>query len=327
MTFISINDAFTNPNSPWYYVVGSAFLVLIIAALVIFVLVSKRKHAAEEKKMTDVEITDTLPPEAQSEQDSAVEEKAEDSEIVQEADTHSDTDEKKVDEGAEATAEAIENAPEAKEYVAPPEEVVAEKEEQKQEQPKPATRKKKEEKQPTIILVNANKAEIKPAAEKAPATKSPTTAKKPTATKKPQKPFIDRLLAAKEVHGIYNELKNAILSYPGMKAKLGKESESFTFAAETKAEISLDGNKVVLNVAVDPDGVKEFGAVADDGALKTRLNVSTTNIDSAQRLITYTMNISMLTRNDKHRHVDYIQNAINAKNKAKAKQSATKAKK
>ena len=325
MIFISANDAFANPNSPWYYVVGSAFLVLIIAALVVYLLVSKKKREAAEKKI-DVEITDTLPPDAHevdntksdndSQEDSPVPEETDDKpttapeEPVEEVKDRPEQNSEIKEEKAEVSkVEEKVNEPAAEENAHQPE--------QKQ---KPKVRKTNT---PIVKMVKETGAETKPSEEikQAPAPKKTTTT-----AKKTQKPFVDRLIAAKDAHGVYNELKNAILSYPGMKAKLNKDGETFSFATQNKAEISLDGTKIMLKVAVNPEDAAQFGAQACDGELKTKLVVSTGNIDNANKLITYAMNMSMLTRNDKHRHVDYVQNAINAKNKAKAKQSAAKKK-
>ena len=312
MTFISANDAFTNPNSPWYYVVGSAFLVLIIAALVIFILVSKKKRAANERKLDEAEtISDTKSPDEIA-----------DSDAVENNNNAPITDEKRED------SEATEPEPEKSSETEGQQPEEQQKPEENEVHAQSVSEEREEEpeiEQPIIQAESSEKAEEPEKLEKQESAEKVESAQKPikktaTTAKKSQKPFIDRLIADKEVHGVYNELKNTILSYPGMKAKLGKDCETFAFGAENKAEISLVGKEMILKLAVDHGAVpSQFGAEEADGELKTKLVASESNIDAAQKLIMFAMNISMLTRNDRHRRVDYVQNAINAKNRAKAK--------
>ena len=112
-----------------------------------------------------------------------------------------------------------------------------------------------------------------------------------------------------------------ILSYPGIKAKLDKEGEGFFFGVEKKAAIALDGSNVELYLALDPSAVpSQFDVTATgDAALPVKLVVKESKMDSAQRLIVYAMNVSMLSRNDRHRYVDYVQKAQEAKQRAKKK--------
>lgn len=42
MTFFS--NVFNDPSSPWYYVIGVLFLVLIFGALAAYIVLSKRKN-------------------------------------------------------------------------------------------------------------------------------------------------------------------------------------------------------------------------------------------------------------------------------------------
>ncbi len=316
MTLISANDAFTNPNNPWYYVIGAAFLVLIIAALVIYIAVSKKKNAKHGEKFADAEkISDTKAPDENSEEQESVEQNHT-AEMTDSQPENKETDD------AEEKAEESENTDKT-EKVEEAERV--EKAEKDEEPQQPIIEQKAEE--PTKAAATEELPKETEKAEKPAAKTESATKKRTTPAKKTQKPFIDRLIAEKTVHAVYNELKNTILSYPGMKAKLGKDGETFVFAAESKAELSLDGKVIVLKLAVDPDVVpQQYGAETADGELKTKLAVSESKIDDAQKLIMFAMNISMLTRNDRHRRVDYVQNAINAKNRAKS-QSSSKSKK
>lgn len=122
------------------------------------------------------------------------------------------------------------------------------------------------------------------------------------------------------MHSVYNELKNTILSYPGVKAKLAKEGEAFYFGEDKKAWLELADGGIMLRLAVDPATVPEqYGATAEDGELPTALLVVEEKIDGAQKLIFFAMNVAMLTRNANRRYVDYVQNAVNAKRRAAAK--------
>ena len=49
MNFLSsAADAFTNPDSVWYYVIGVVFLVLIFGALAVYIVVSNKHKKAKE---------------------------------------------------------------------------------------------------------------------------------------------------------------------------------------------------------------------------------------------------------------------------------------
>ena len=313
MVLLSALDAFTNPDSPWYYVVGTAFLVLIFVALGLYVGLSnkKKKRDAQNADMTAMEekIEGTAPPEDISEPAPAENEPEQ---------VKDETVEPVVEEQHPEPEQQVEKEPE---NTLEPEPV---KEETKQ---KPPARKKKVTVEPVIKIVGQKRPQpaattkTAPTEKPAAATKAPTQTKTAsTATRKaPQKPFIDRLIAAKEAHGVYNELKNTILSYPGIKAKLTKENEQFMFGQDKKAEIALNGQTVELYLAVDSSTVPaQFGAQKAEGELPTLLKVAESKIDDAQKLIVYAMNVSMLTRNDKHRRVNYVQKAIDAKKKAQA---------
>ncbi len=151
-------------------------------------------------------------------------------------------------------------------------------------------------------------------------TAAKTPAAKSTQKKSADKAFVDRLIGAKSVHSVYNELKNTILSYPGVKAKLNKDGEEFRFGEDKKAALMLNGDVMELYLAVDPATVPEqLGAAAADGELPTKLDVAEDRIDNAQKLIFFAMNVAMLTRNANRRYVDYVQNAISAKQRSAAK--------
>ena len=74
MIFIS-TDAFNNPDSPLYYIVGAIFLLLICGALAAYLLVSKHLQnkkggdaaGVEAKDGSDLEETDSAAPEESNE--------------------------------------------------------------------------------------------------------------------------------------------------------------------------------------------------------------------------------------------------------------------
>ncbi len=111
-----------------------------------------------------------------------------------------------------------------------------------------------------------------------------------------------------------------MLSYPGVKAKLTKEREEFYFGTDKKAAIALDGSTVELYLSIAPESMpSQFKAEKSDGELPTLYKVTEDKIDDARKMIVFAMNVSMLTRNDRHRYVDYVQKAIDAKQRAKKK--------
>ena len=339
----ALSDAFTNPDSPWYYVIGVAFLLLVFGALAVYIVVSGKKRKAKEAK------------EAKERENAAQPTEAEANTTDVSSDAANNTQEPAPDEEKAENAEEVINdeavtASEVTEAETPQETAIAEeKEEAADREPAPAEQETNEkdakkstkanaaEEEPKLVMVKkeptAKKtAEPKPAPKKSNVIKidvpedEKKTEKKPatTATKKKTttaKPFIDRLIAAKELHGVYNELKNTVLSYPGIKAKLSKENEVFSFGTDKKAAFELAVDAIVLKLYIDPaTAPKQLGATASgDAELPTLLKVKHENIDNAQKLIVFAMNVALLTRNDKHRHTDYVKNAINAKAKAKAK--------
>lgn len=354
----SVKDAFTNPDSPWYYAIGSVFLVLIIVAIVVYMVVSKKRAKKSDTADTaeNIDKADTAENVGDAENADTTENVG-DAENADNKDI-SETDEVACDEPVPAAEvetqddSAKEPAPivsenpaeepiqTAEEPTAGPEKPVAEEHAEKEAEhvdeikepesaqdepitepapkPKKAPVKKPATKKTEPAAPAAPAAESESATEPVPAKKP--AAKKPAAKKAADKPFIDRLIATKPAHGVYNELKNTILSYPGMKAKLTKDDEQFFFGTDKKAAISLDGETVTLKLGLARDKVPSQFAVTDgDGDLPTAMVVGDTEIDAAQRLITFTMNVSLLTRNDRHRHTDYIQKAIDAKTRAKKK--------
>lgn len=310
------SDAFINPDSPWYYIVGVICLVLVFAALAVYIVVSgKRKKAKEKREAEAKTATEVEPPEQSDGNDNttATESSSEKDEPAPEPSAVA-VDSDSVE---PVSTETAEKAPDATDETSV--ETINERAEPEQEKIEAEEKAERTEETAAKPVETEKEQPQTPVAEDAVAEKKPkTAAAKP---KKAVKPFIDRLIAAKNLHGVYNELKNTVLSYPGIKAKITKEEETFLFGTEKKAALALGEDSIELRLYIDPaTAPKQLGAEkADDAELPTRLTVTETNIDGAQKLIIYAMNVALLTRNDRRRRVDYVKNAIAAKAKAKKK--------
>lgn len=323
-------DAFDNPNSPVYYIVGCLFLLLVFAALAVYIVFSNKRAKKSNDKAKEAETTaDRAETEPNKEKETAKEE-ADDNTDVNAKTNGAIEEEKLVDDetpsaaGENENAETVITTKDESEYGAESNKEEAPTEEKTTEETTVI-----EDKQESSVVSPTEQAEnAKVSASKAEnaSEKTATTRqKKPAQPKKPrttaQKPFIDRLIADKSVHAIYNELKNTILSYPGVKAKLTKDEEQFVFGADKKAAIALKDSVIELYLNVDDSAVPSaFGVEkATSGDLPTVLTVAENNIDAAQKAVTFAMNVSMLTKNDRRRRIDYIEKAIEAKNRAKKK--------
>ncbi len=310
------SDAFINPDSPWYYVVGVICLVLVFAALAVYIVVSgKRKKAKEKREAEAKAATEVEPPEQSDGNDNttATESSSENDEPTPEPSAVA-VDSDSVDTVPTETAEQTPDA-----TAETPVETINETAEPEQDKGETAEKAEKTEEIAAKSVETEKEQPQAPVADDAVAEKKPKTAA--AKSKKAVKPFIDRLIAAKNLHGVYNELKNTVLSYPGIKAKITKEEETFLFGTEKKAALALGEDSIELRLYIDPaTAPKQLGAEkSEDAELPTRLTVTETNIDGAQKLIIYAMNVALLTRNDRHRRVDYVKNAIAAKAKAKKK--------
>ncbi len=332
----SVKDAFTNPDNPWYYVIGSAFLVLLIAAIVVYSIVTKKRAAKNQSKEEHVEgesvgeaavedkeenednaVKDHSDSEEQSVSDKPVDENKDGIEQEErpadvtvtgaaEAENNSAVDEIAEEKKAEQDSET-ESKPDARNDATPSENAVVP--DAAEENDEPA---EKGEQEQSVATGEEAETQAKPAAKK-PAAKKPAE-KKTSATK----PFIDRLIADSGVHGVYNEIKNTLLAYPGIKAKLTREDEQFYFGTEKKAAVALERGCIVLYLSNDPKSIPtQFKVKPAEGDLPAKLRVTEDIADDAHKLIVFAMNVSMLTRNDKHRYTDYIQKAIDAKHRAK----------
>lgn len=323
-------DAFDNPNSPAYYIVGCIFLALVFAALAVYIIVSKKlakkaadkqndgRSATEQAEAEPNKETETIVAEADEntnadgKTDGVIEEKKLADDETPSAAAENENTESVIttrdesEDGAENNKEEIPN-----EYKTTEEITVTE---DKQESAVVS---------PTEQAENAKDSAAK--TENASEKTATTQQKKPAQPKKSrttaQKTFIDRLIADKSVHAIYNELKNTILSYPGVKAKLTKDEEQFVFGTDKKAAVALKTEGIELYLNVDHSAVPSaFGVKkSETGDLPTVLTVTESNIDAANKAVTFAMNVSMLTKNDRRRRIDYIAKAIEAKDRAKKK--------
>lgn len=322
ITLLSTLDAFNNPDSPWYYVVGAAFLLLIFAALAVYIVVSgKRKKKLENSDNVTENCAGSKsiePDDADAKAESKEAETTEkpiSAEINAEQEREQKPERKQADEADKANEKSQVVAPQDRKN---PEKPAAARATQAKKSEETAGTKKSEE--PEKLPDTEDKPQTTEPEHKTPEPyargASAAKPKKPT-----DKPFIDRLIATKSVHGVYNELKNTILSYPGIKARLTKDNEQFYFGAEKKASLALKDGAIEMGLKVDPRSMPaqfEVRALYISD-LPTRITVTDANIDGAQKAITFAMNVSMLTKNERHRYTDYVRNAVNAKNRAKKK--------
>ena len=138
---------------------------------------------------------------------------------------------------AAAPAPAVVEAPKAE-----PAPVV---EEPAKEEPKPEPEPVKEEPAPAPVV------EVKP--EPVPLfTKKPEEPGKPEAPKYERITFAERLLKSdKELHDLYNELKNEILSY-GVKSRISAVGDTFRLHKKMYVRITVAGKSLKLYFALDP---------------------------------------------------------------------------
>lgn len=334
----SASDAFSNPDSPLYYVIGSLFLVLLIGALAVYFVISKKR----EKKADDGQTGENGSADASADDRSDVDgQESADAETTDDGgnknnivDGDNNINAESADgenaDGKEKEAETQNDAADGnndpvatanEESRSEPNERAAAQESEASEQPAAEP----EQRSATDGVADERDGQhAEPSQKKEKTGAQQKTSKKPAAKKQPAKkpagkPFIDRVIGATSVHGIYNELKNTLMSYPGIKAKLTKEREEFYFGTDKKAAIELDGG-IVLYLSVDPENMpSQFNVDKADGDLPTTLRVSESKIDSAQKAIVFAMNVSLLTRSDRTRFTDYVQKAVNAKERAKKK--------
>ncbi len=323
LNFSAVNP-FTDSGSPWYYVVGVLFLILIFAALAVYIVVSgKRKKKREQNEKTDdrTELVSTEPKNDLNEQENSAEQPTAEDEVKESNELPTEED-RKVAEDSIAVEEPIVENSGGQEREQAKETVQTESQTENAEAPteKPTEKVAKSPQKTTESKQKPKSAAPKQKSEAAAQTEKPAKQTEKQSKPKTQKPFIDRIIADKSVHGVYNAVKNVILSYPGIKAKITKEDEQFRFGEQLKAGISLESNGIVLKLAIDPNNVpSQFHVIKSDGELPVAMNVGETDIDSAGKLIMFAMNVALLTRNERHRYTDYVQNAVNAKNRAKKK--------
>ena len=71
---------------------------------------------------------------------------------------------------------------------------------------------------------------------------------------KPYKPFVNRIIdASEQTQAFYNEIKNELLSYKKIKARISKKCESFRNGRNLKAKLSIAGQTLKLFLALDPN--------------------------------------------------------------------------
>lgn len=338
----SAADAFNNPNSPYYYLVGALFLVLIFGALALYLVLVNRKKRRDAQNSTEAPVDKTTEHQSDTDNDKGTDGEKHETvtdEPPQELNANSQIHDDIPDEHAEKIESTVPDPAEQEQKTKTQEEkfeqsdaeddktlTAADQNEADTRQEPIETAIKDEHTQavkpskPKEKLLNTESEEAAPVAKSAEKAVAKSTANKKTAPKKTVKPFIDRLIATESAHNIYNSLKNIILSYPGIKAKLSKDGEKFIFGDRELSEIVLDTEKIGLYLYIDPKDVpKPLTVEKGKDGLPSLLCVEETQVDAAQRVIVYAMNVALLTRNERHRYVDYVKKAVEAKNRAKKK--------
>ena len=64
--------------------------------------------------------------------------------------------------------------------------------------------------------------------------------------------FLSRLIQSSAAQGRYTELKNALLGFAGVKARMGKAGETFRFGRQVVAKFRITGKTLSLYLALDP---------------------------------------------------------------------------
>ncbi len=133
--------------------------------------------------------------------------------------------------------------------------------EEKKEEVKPVTEEKKEEPAPAPV-VEEKKEEVKPANRQLFVKKEPVEAPKVDA-QPDQKPaeepkkyerltFAERLLQSeKDIHELYNEIKNEVLSY-GVKSRISAVGDTFRLHKKMYVRITVAGKSLKLYFALNP---------------------------------------------------------------------------
>lgn len=272
--FAAVNP-FTDSGSPWYYVVGAAFLVLIFAALALYIVLSNRRKKKlgesepQSKDEASADETQTVRP--NNIESDSVEAVSGGGEEKENSENYPDYYENEANadavqtESVQAEAETVVEQEKVEQAPDKQRENEIETKGKGEEKPMIKTSIEKNQKKKAIeteakTLVKTEKAKKAEKEVEAPTQKPPKQATKQSKPKT-QKPFIDRLIADKSAHGAYNAVKNAILSYPGIKAKITKDDEKFMFGEQTKASISLGDGGIELKLAVKPENVPDRKSV------------------------------------------------------------------
>ena len=139
--------------------------------------------------------------------------------------------------------------------------------EEKKEEPAPAPEKKVEEKKEEPVPENKPEEKVE---EPAP-TPVPVPVPEPEEKEKvvyERLTFAERLLQSdKELHAIYNELKNEILSY-GVKSRISANGDTFRLHKKMYVRITVAGKSLKLYFALNPDDYKDSKIPVQDAGNK-----------------------------------------------------------
>jgi hypothetical protein len=136
---------------------------------------------------------------------------------------------------------------------------------------------------------------------------------------KPYKPFVNRILdASEQTQEFYNIIKNELLSYKKIKARMSNKCESFRNGRALKAKLSMAGQTLKLFLALDPNEFDKNTYYHKDMSHKKsyqevplliRLK-SRRAVKRAIELIKIMMEKSDISNNPKYEEKDYIKELL-----------------
>lgn len=140
--------------------------------------------------------------------------------------------------------------------------------------------------------------------------------------RRPYKPFIDRILeASEETQGYYNQIKNELLSYKKIKARLSKKCDSFRLGRVLQAKVAMSGKTLKLYLSLNPADFdvniyhhKDMSHKKSCQLVPLLVKVkSRRGCKRAIDLITILMSNNNVLKNPKYELKDYIKELLNLK--------------
>ncbi len=318
------------PNLWWLWLLIAIIIILLIIIIILLIIIKKKNSDEEEEEKVEE------PAEPEAEKLEAVEENTEPEEPVEEAPVdevpeepveEAPVEEEPVEEEPEPVpVEAVEEIPEEPVEEAPVEEVPVEEEPVVEEPVEEAPA----EEEPVIVPVveetpveepveEAPAEEPAPIAEIAVAAAATATAAAfiLPASEKEQNALLNRSFTARliqsdaETQSYYSEIKNAMLSYKGVKSRMSWGFDTFNRGRDKCAKIQIRGKSLVVYYALDPESLnpkyhhKNVSDKSKYAAVPTMLKVkSKRSLKYALELVDVLMGLYEIPRTDKRKY-DY----------------------